>query len=269
MRITRNTTMEQLIEAIRLNIATVRKVNKDLFDQIAYADKSMKSGKEVPKKEVADLVKAIMKSLGDKFVEPALAEEKETPQAENSVKAKTKLKSKKSGAKTEDTDKAEQSTETTEETPKADNKSTKKNTKKGSVVSVLENKETGEFNVMSFAEEFTDKDGVKYVRADDIETMEDLAKEEDLDNIVFAIYYNKKQLKKYGYSPMKSIPVPKEFPNDLDLCSPMWVSDNNIITYVISLYTEFAYAIENHQFEAVDGVRYINDIEYQIYRVVK
>ena len=100
MRITRNTTMEQLIEAIRLNIATVRKVNKDLFDQIAYADKSMKSGKEVPKKEMADLVKAIMKSLGDKFVEPALAEEKETPQAENRVQAKTKLKGKKSGATT-------------------------------------------------------------------------------------------------------------------------------------------------------------------------
>ena len=269
MRITRNTTMEQLTEAIRVNVATVKKVNKDLFDQIAYTDKSMKSGKEVPKKEVADLVKAIMKSLGDKFVEPALAEEKETPQAENSVKAKTKLKSKKSGAKTEDTDKAEQSTETTEETPKADNKSTKKNIKKGSVVSVLENKETGEFNVVSFAEEFTDKDGVKYVRADDIETMEDLAKE-DLDNVVFAFYWNKKQLKMFGYIPsIPTIARPKEFPDDVDLASCMWLSEDNIVTYVVSLYTEAPYALVPDNFEVLDGIRYLNNIEYQIYRVVK
>lgn len=278
MKITRNTTVGQLKDAIVANTPLVQ--DKDLLDRIAYTAKAEEEGKKVSKKDLVDLVKAIIEHLGDKFVEPTPVEVvEETPAedtevvAENSVKKPSKLKK---GVKEEVSEevKEEQSEEDTKEEKVDTKKSAKKNAGKevgNSVVSVLESKETGDFNVQSFAEEFTLEDGdktTKYVRADDITSMGDLLNE-DLDKVVFAFYWNKKQLKKFGYmNNVDSIVTPKEFPNDLDLASCMWVSEDNIVTHVISLYTEAGYTLTPADFDSVNGVRYMKDIEFQIYRVV-
>ena len=42
MKITRNTTVEQLKGFIGANVAEVKKQDKNLFDQISYTDKAMK-----------------------------------------------------------------------------------------------------------------------------------------------------------------------------------------------------------------------------------
>ena len=91
MKITTKTTKEQLKSFLGANAMKVKKADKDLFDQIAYASKmAKKDDSKVTRKDLVDLVKSVMSVLGDKCVEPALAQETPaTPQAENSGKKLT------------------------------------------------------------------------------------------------------------------------------------------------------------------------------------
>lgn len=286
MKITAKTTKQELANVLGANAPLVKKSDKELFDRLNYASKMFKKDEtKVTKKDLADLVRATIKSLGDKFIEPALAEEKkeESKPIKNTKGAKTensikKLGNKKSAPKTAektkevDSESSENAKKTAKEEPK---KSTpKKDTKKGGnkkLTKKEESKKEAELIAeMEFPKEL-EVDGVKYELASDINSMEDLynaVNEEDSPAIVFAFHWTKAQIKVFNYFGGQ-LPTPKSFPNDLDLATCIWASDSYVVAYAISMYTEANYCVLPEDFEEEDGIRYCQGIDYQLYREVQ
>lgn len=276
MKITSKTTKQELANVLGANAKVVKEQDKNLYDQMAYTSDMMKKDeKKVTRRDLVDLVKDVMKALGDKFVEPALAEEKTLapvqPQAENAVKKLTKGVSKKQEMKSAKEEPAkDESTEEqgAEKAPKKSlgKKSTTKKSKEG--VTDLETATSSDKAVQlakMFPKEISVGDDT-YELAEDIKTFDDLydALEKDED-IVFAYYWTKRHLKQFDYF-MGWLGQPKSFDNDLDLATAMYVSDEKKVAYQISMYTEAVYTILPTDFEEVDGVRVAGGIEYQIYR---
>ena len=271
MKITSKTTKQELANVLGAKAKVVKKQDKNLYDQVAYTSNMMKKDeKKVTRRDLVDLVKDVMKALGDKFVEPALAQETPAPavqpQAENAVTKLTQGVSKKQEMKpaTEES-KAEQGAE---KAPKKSlgKKSTTKKSKEG--VTDLE-PATSSDKAVQLAKMFPKEISVgddTYELAEDIKTFDDLydALEKDED-IVFAYYWTKRHLKQFDYF-MGWLGQPKSFDNDLDLATAMYVSDEKKVAYQISMYTEAVYTILPTDFEEVDGVRVAGGIEYQIYR---
>ena len=273
MKITTKTTKEQLKSFLGANAKAVKTQDKDLFDQIAYADKmAKKDDSKVTRKDLVDLVKSVMTLLGDKCVEPALAQETPaTPQAENSVKKLTGKKQTKPA-----TEETTGETETEEAEEKVDDKKSakkslgKKNEKSKDGDTVSSNK-TVQAKAIVLAEVFPETfelDGQKYEIARDIANMGQLhdALEKD-ENLVFAMYWTKRHIKQFGYG-IDTLKAPKEFPMDLDLATCIYVSDECVVSYAISMYTESCYMYTPDDIEEVNGLRYAGGVEYQIYRVV-
>lgn len=282
MKITTKTTKEQLKSFLGANAKAVKTADKDLFDQIAYADKmAKKDDSKVTRKDLVDLVKSVMTLLGDKCVEPALAQETPaTPQAENSVKKLAKGVSKKQETK-EDTSSEEsgESEKTAEETQGADEKKEapkkslggkKKPATKKEGVTVL-NTDADSEKAVQLAKAFPKTLEVgdsKYELAEDIKTLDDLYEALNKDEeIVFAYYWTKRHLKQFSYFG-GWLGQPKSFDNDLDLATAIYVSDEKKVSYQVSMYTEAIYTILPTDFEETDGVRVAGGIEYQIYRAV-
>lgn len=274
MKITSKTTKQELANVLGANAKVVKEQDKNLYDQMAYTSDMMKKDeKKVTRRDLVDLVKDVMKALGDKFVEPALAQETPTvqPQAENAVKKLTKGVSKKQEMKpTKEEPAKDKSTEEqgAEKAPKKSlgKKSTTKKSKEG--VTDLE-PATSSDKAVQLAKMFPKEISVgddTYELAEDIKTFDDLydALEKDED-IVFAYYWTKRHLKQFDYF-MGWLGQPKSFDNDLDLATAMYVSDEKKVAYQISMYTEAVYTILPTDFEEVDGVRVAGGIEYQIYR---
>lgn len=282
MKITTKTTKEQLKSFLGANAKAVKTADKDLFDQIAYADKmAKKDDSKVTRKDLVDLVKSVIALLGDKCVEPALAQEKApaTPQAENSVKKLAKGVSKKQETK-EDTSSEEsgESEKTAEETQGAEEKKAPKKslsgkkkpaTKKEGVTDLEPT--TSSDKAVQLAKMFPKTIEVgdsKYELAEDIKTLDDLYEALNKDEeIVFAYYWTKRHLKQFDYF-MGWLGQPKSFDNDLDLATAIYVSDEKKVSYQVSMYTEAVYTILPTDFEEVDGVRVAGGIEFQIYRAV-
>lgn len=282
MKITTKTTKEQLKSFLGANAKAVKTADKDLFDQIAYADKmAKKDDSKVTRKDLVDLVKSVIALLGDKCVEPALAQEKApaTPQAENSVKKLAKGVSKKQETK-EDTSSEEsgESEKTAEETQGAEEKKAPKKslsgkkkpaTKKEGVTDLEPT--TSSDKAVQLAKMFPKTIEVgdsKYELAEDIRTLDDLYEALNKDEeIVFAYYWTKRHLKQFDYF-MGWLGQPKSFDNDLDLATAIYVSDEKKVSYQVSMYTEAVYTILPTDFEEVDGVRVAGGIEFQIYRAV-
>lgn len=272
MKITSKTTKQELVEVLGANAKAVKEQDKNLYDQMVYTSDMMKKDqKKVTRKDLVDLVKDVIKSLGDKFVEPALAQETpvETvqPQAENAVKKLAKGVSKKQEMKEEPAKEESKEEQGAEKAPKKslDKKSTKKS-KEG--VTDLE-PATSSDKAVQLAKMFPKEISVgddTYELAEDIKTFDDLytALEKD-EEIVFAYYWTKRHLKQFDYF-MGWLGQPKSFDNDLDLATAMYVSDEKKVAYQISMYTEAVYTILPTDFEEVDGVRVAGGIEYQIYR---
>ena len=274
MKITSKTTKQELANVLGANAKVVKKQDKNLYDQMAYTSDMMKKDeKKVTRRDLVDLVKDVMKALGDKFVEPALAQETPTvqPQAENAVKKLTKGVSKKQEMKPAKEEPAkDKSTEEqgAEKAPKKSlgKKSTTKKSKEG--VTDLE-PATSSDKAVQLAKMFPKEISVgddTYELAEDIKNFDDLynALEKD-EEIVFAYYWTKRHLKQFPYF-MGWLGQPKSFDNDLDLATAMYVSDEKKVAYQISMYTEAVYTILPTDFEEVDGVRIAGGIEYQIYR---
>ena len=276
MKMTSKTTKQELANVLGANAKVVKEQDKNLYDQMAYtSDMMKKDDKKVTRRDLVDLVKDVMKALGDKFVEPALAEEKTLapvqPQAENAVKKLTKGVSKKQEMKPAKEEPAkDESTEEqgAEKAPKKSlgKKSTTKKSKEG--VTDLEPATSSDKAVQlanMFPKEISVGDDT-YELAEDIKTFDDLydALEKDED-IVFAYYWTKRPLKQFDYF-MGWLGQPKSFDNDLDLATAMYVSDEKKVAYQISMYTEAVYTILPTDFDEVDGVRVAGGIEYQIYR---
>lgn len=276
MKITSKTTKQELANVLGANAKVVKKQDKNLYDQVAYTSDMMKKDeKKVTRRDLVDLVKDVMKALGDKFVEPALAQETPAPavqpQAENAVKKLTKGVSKKQEMKpTKEEPAKDKSTEEqgAEKAPKKSlgKKSTTKKSKEG--VTDLE-PATSSDKAVQLAKMFPKEISVgddTYELAEDIKNFDDLynALEKD-EEIVFAYYWTKRHLKQFPYF-MGWLGQPKSFDNDLDLATAMYVSDEKKVAYQISMYTEAVYTILPTDFDEVDGVRVAGGIEYQIYR---
>lgn len=267
-------TKEQLTVVLRENFKAVKKASKEVAERITYASKSYKEDeKSVTKKDLLDLVKETMTVLGDKFILATDSTDVSVPVlAENSVKPSGKKLSKKS--KTEPKEE-EPKTEETDEEPKeeAPKKTAKKSSKKESAVTPKE--APSEYSVL-LAEVFKDtietegEDGVsKYAIAHDIQTMEDLMKAfENEETIVFAFYWTERHLKQFEYF-SGWVKAPKSFPMDLDLASCIFASDDGVIAYAVSLYTDANYNILPEDLEEVDGIRFCRGMEFQIYRLVE
>lgn len=281
MKITTKTTKEQLKSFLGANAKAVKTANKDLFDQIAYADKiAKKDDSKVTRKDLVDLVKSVIALLGDKCVEPAFAQEKApaTPQAENSVKKLAKGVSKKQETKEKtSSEESGESEKTAEETQgaKAPKKSLggkkKPATKKEGVTVLNTDANTNSEKAVQLAKAFPKTLEVgdsKYELAEDIKTLDDLYEALNKDEeIVFAYYWTKRHLKQFSYFG-GWLGQPKSFDNDLDLATAIYVSDEKKVSYQVSMYTEAIYTILPTDFEETDGVRVAGGIEYQIYRAV-
>lgn len=283
MKITTKTTKEQLKSFLGANAKAVKTADKDLFDQIAYADKmAKKDDSKMTRKDLVDLVKSVIALLGDKCVEPALAQEKApaTPQAENSVKKLAKGVSKKQETKEEtSSEESGESENTAEETQGADEKKEapkkslggkKKPATKKEGVTVL-NTDADSEKAVQLAKAFPKTLEVgdsKYELAEDIKTLDDLYEALNKDEeIVFAYYWTKRHLKQFSYFG-GWLGQPKSFDNDLDLATAIYVSDEKKVSYQVSMYSESIYTILPTDFEETDGVRVAGGIEYQIYRAV-
>lgn len=276
MKITRSTTKEQLVKFIGANVAEVKKQDKNLFDQLSYADKQMKSDpKKVTKTDLVQLAKDVAKLLGDKCKE-VVAEPALTPVVENSVKpaekkapAKLSAKGGKSAKtkKTEETTPAESESEP-EKKPEAPKTEGKKNTsKKDSGNKPAVKKPVPEVvGAESFPETLTVGDET-YTLAHDITDMETLHKAFSTDEeILFAFYWSKSQIKQFNYG-NGLLPAPSTgFADNLDLTSLLYVSDEKKVCYSLSMYTENLYQVMPQAFEEIEGVRYSMGIEFQIYR---
>ena len=278
MKITTKTTKEQLKSFLGANAKAVKTADKDLFEQIAYADKMAKTDdSKVTRKDLVDLVKSVIKLLGDKCVEPAFAEEKKAeavqPQAENSVKKLAKGVSKKQKSMEETATEVSESEET-EEAPATEEKAEKVDSKKSAKKSTggkkapSKNSDTDLKEAVQYFPDTLTVGDTKYAIAHDIASMDDLynALEND-EEIVFAFYWSKAMLKKYPYF-YNMLGKPKSFDNDLDLATTIYVSEEKKIAYHISMYTEGCYNTLPEDFEEVEGIRYAGSSEFQIYRAV-
>ena len=280
MKITAKTTKEQLKSFLGANAKAVKTADKDLFDQIAYADKmAKKDDSKVTRKDLVDLVKSVIALLGDKCVEPALAQEAPaTPQAENSVKKLAKGVSKKQETKEEtSSEESGESEKTAEETQGAEEKEAPKKslggkkkpaTKKEGVTALEGSENQKTVQMAKMFPETLEVGDVKYQLAHDIQTIEELhnalANDEE---IVFAYYWTARHLKQFPYY-SGLLPAPKKFDNDLDLATCIYVSDDNVVSYQISMYTEAMYMTLPTDIAEEDGLRISRGVEYQIYRAV-
>ena len=271
MKITTKTTKEQLKNFLGANVRAVKKMDKDLFDQIAYADKVSKADdSKVTRKDLMDLARAVMKLLGDKCVEPALAQETPaTPVVENSVKKLSKGSSKKQETKKTESPKVEEDSEEEEKkTTKKPLNGKKKTAPKKEGVTPLPDSSEKAIQMAKVFPKTLDIDGTNYELATNIQSMDDLY--EALNNeeeIVFAYYWTKRHLKQFPYF-MGWLGQPKSFDNDLDLTTALFVSEEKKVAYTISMYTDAMYTILPEDIPEVDGVRLSCGIEFQIYRPV-
>ena len=282
MKITTKTTKEQLKSFLGANAKAVKTADKDLFDQISYADKmAKKDDSKVTRKDLVDLVKSVIALLGDKCVEPALAQEKApaTPRAENSVKKLAKGVSKKQETKEEtSSEESGESEKTAEETQGADEKKKapkkslggkKKPATKKEGVTALEGSNSQK--TVQMAKQFPQTIEVgdsKYELATDIKSMDDLYEALNKDEeIVFAYYWSRRHLRQFDYF-VGCLGQPKSFDNDLDLATTIYVSDEKKVAYQVSMYTEAMYTVLPKDFEDEDGIRVSFGMEYQIYRAV-
>lgn len=274
MKITTKTTKEQLRAFIGANVKAVKKQDKDLFDRIDYADKMAKKDEsKVTRKDLADLAKEVIALLGDAVSTPALQ-----PVAENATKKLAKGVSKKQEfSEPEETvaEESSESDETAEATEKVDKKSAKKSVgkkeKKAKKDGVTALEGTDNPKTVQMAKVFPqtlEVEGTKFELANDIESMEDLYNAISNDEeIMFAYYWTKRHLKQFPYF-SGLLGQPKSFPDDLDLATAIYVSDEFKVSYQTSRYTEAIYTIVPDDFEVENGVRFAGGIEFQIYRAV-
>ena len=259
MKITRNTTMEQLKTFIGANVIEVKQKDKNLFDRISYTDKQLrKDPKLVKKADLVTLAKDIMTLLGDSVHEVIDGKPMQVA-VENSVKPALKSGSKKSSGKSEKSDsKAEVKT-----AEKTDSK-VKKTAEKKPVAKKPPVPET--VGADSFPDELTLGDET-YTLAHDITGIDKLLESFNADEeILFAFYWSKAQIKQFNYG-SGLLRAPKEgFENNLDLATTLYVSGNGSVCYNLSMYTEALYQVMPDAFEEIEGVRYSDGIEFQIYR---
>lgn len=258
MEITTKTTKKEMVDFLRGTFKAVQKVNPELASEIENVGKAFNANE-----------KKVSKDTLTKLVEQVIALNIQ-PKAENSLKKKPK----KGDDDKKKTQQGEEQPENVEESAETANKDTEEvssateTTKKEVAVPKNADKDI----LKMFKDELEIKDGdnvLKYTIAKDIKNIEDLSKAiQNNEQLAFLVKWTKKDLKQFQYF-NGQLPAPKNFPSDLDITTPIYISEQSIVVYCVSLYTEASYCFLPQDFEEVDGIRYSAGMEYQIYRAVE
>lgn len=243
---------EQMVAFLDEHFKEVK--DKSLKDRITYtANAWKKDAKSVGITDLRSLVKEVLSVLT-----PAEA----TPAPANSVKKTLKKKT----------------AEPKEETP-AEEKSEKKPAKKKAPAKKAPEKKSAvkksdaKGRAFDIADVFADSFEVQFgtlEKAQDIKDFKDLAEAlKNEEEIYFAFYWTSRLLRQFDYCPIKTVKKPKEFDNDLDLVSCIYLSDEGTLAIGVSSYTDAPYIIAPEDMKVTeDGFRYSNQMEFEVYRLV-
>lgn len=215
----------------------------------AMYDKAQEDPKSIKKSEMLLLAEAMQQVMADEFIEDV-----QLATVENSSKKNLKKKPV-----------AEETTTPEEETPVAEE--AKEDAEASSVV--VRKDKHGEEYIEEFAKEL-EFDGDKYVLATEIKDMADLydALSKDSEDYLFAHAWTPRMLRQYNYFD-NALGTPESFPNNLDISTVVYISEEKKVAYVVSAYTEVFYTILAKEVAPIDNVRMSNGIEYEIYKKVK
>lgn len=243
---------EQMVQFLDQHFNEV--TDKNLQDRIVYtANAWKKSPDSVKLSDLRPLVKE---------VEALLPKEESKLAPANSTKKTLKKSSKKEEPKTEET-------APKEEKKAPAKKPVAKKSEKKSAVQKSEQKGTN-FDLAGMFEETITTEIGTLTKAQDIKTFADLRKAlENEEEIYFAIYWTERLLRQFDYvGTIETVKKPKNFPNDLDLVSCIYLSDEDKLAVGISSYTDMPYIIQPKDMTITeDGFRYTSNMEFELYRL--
>lgn len=243
---------EQMVQFLDEHFKEV--TDKNLQERITYTANAWKKTPDSVK--LSDLRPLV------KEVEALLPKEESKPAPANSTKKTLKKSSKQEEPKTEET-------APKEEKKAPAKKPVAKKSEKKSAVQKSEQKGTNFDLAGMFEENITTEIGT-LTKAQDIKTFADLRKAlENEEEIYFAIYWSERLLRQFDYvGTIETVKKPKNFPNDLDLVSCIYLSDEDKLAVGISSYTDMPYIIQPKDMTITeDGFRYTSNMEFELYRL--
>lgn len=243
---------EQMVQFLDEHFNEV--TDKNLQERITYTANAWKKDHDSVK--LSDLRPLV------KEVEALLPEEESKPAPANSTKKTLKKSSKKEEPETEET-------APKEEKKAPAKKPVAKKSEKKSAVQKSEQKGTN-FDLAGMFEETITTEIGTLTKAQDIKTFADLRKAlENEEEIYFAIYWTERLLRQFDYvGTIETVKKPKNFPNDLDLVSCIYLSDEDKLAVGISSYTDMPYIIQPRDMTITeDGFRYTSNMEFELYRL--
>lgn len=243
---------EQMVQFLDEHFNEV--TDKNLQERITYTANAWKKDHDSVK--LSDL-RPLVKEL-----EALLPEEESKPAPANSTKKTLKKSSKKEEPETEET-------APKEEKKAPAKKPVAKKSEKKSAVQKSEQKGTN-FDLAGMFEETITTEIGTLTKAQDIKTFADLRKAlENEEEIYFAIYWTERLLRQFDYvGTIETVKKPKNFPNDLDLVSCIYLSDEDKLAVGISSYTDMPYIIQPKDMTITeDGFRYTSNMEFELYRL--
>lgn len=243
---------EQMVQFLDEHFNEV--TDKNLRERITYTANAWKKDHDSVK--LSDLRPLV------KEVEALLPEEESKPAPANSTKKTLKKSSKKEEPETEET-------APKEEKKAPAKKPVAKKSEKKSAVQKSEQKGTN-FDLAGMFEETITTEIGTLTKAQDIKTFADLRKAlENEEEIYFAIYWTERLLRQFDYvGTIETVKKPKNFPNDLDLVSCIYLSDEDKLAVGISSYTDMPYIIQPKDMTITeDGFRYTSNMEFELYRL--
>lgn len=243
---------EQMVKFLDEHFKEV--TDKNLQERITYTANAWK--KDPDSVKITDLRPLV------KEVEALLPQEESKPAPANSAKKTLKKSAKQEEPKTEETAPKE------EKKAPAKKPVTKKSEKK-SAVQKSEQSGTAIDLAGMFSDTITTEIGT-LTKAQDIKTFADLRKAlENEEEVYFAIYWTERLLRQFDYvGTIETVKKPKNFPNDLDLVSCIYLSDEDKLAVGISSYTDMPYIIQPKDMTITeDGFRYTSNMEFELYRL--
>ena len=243
---------EQMVQFLDEHFNEV--TDKNLQERITYTANAWKKDHDSVK--LSDLRPLV------KEVEALLPKEESKPAPANSTKKTLKKSSKKEEPETEET-------APKEEKKAPAKKPVAKKSEKKSAVQKSEQKGTN-FDLAGMFEETITTEIGTLTKAQDIKTFADLRKAlENEEEIYFAIYWTERLLRQFDYvGIIETVKKPKNFPNDLDLVSCIYLSDEDKLAVGISSYTDMPYIIQPKDMTITeDGFRYTSNMEFELYRL--
>ena len=260
----------ELIAMIRKAMSSKKLAeDENLKSRVDYTMKSLdKDESSVAKSDLFDLVKELVAFFS---ATPTLAP------VENSPKPALKGKKK---AKAEEAEEAEEEVEEKPKKQKKAAKSKKAEKPEKPKVETTEDFKKGSIMAKMFPAELkTEELGHLVACYDKYTTMAEVREAlEQGKTLIFATFWTKRHIKQFGYSMMFNVPVPKEFPFDLDMLQALYVCDNIDRIYALSAYTEAMFQFLEEDLARVDvtsndgetyTMRYSAGMEFEIYEVVE